>query len=376
MKILTFTNCRLDEKLGSGKTVSMYSKGLKKLGHYVSVNEPRDYEVFPNLNRAVKFRQAWGAWLVAQEKLRHSNYDILECYGDEFWLVIQQISKLKLDNRPMIVAHTNGLELLDRDRSYAYDSKSAFRVWFDRQTHARLSNIAFAKTDAFVSLCQLDCQYVLDRGLYTQHRAAVVPPGLDSEYLSMDFCPKRENRVAFTGSWIPRKGIKNLCLVMTKVLSQKLDLYFDIYGTRDDPDVILSCFPDVLQERIIVHPRLSNQEIAEGLAKAKVFFFPTQYEGYGIALAEAMACGCAVVTTPTGLGYEIEHGTEGLVCDFNDVDKMEKSINKLLEFDDLRISISQAGFDKVSGLTWEANVKKLEEKYQEWILDYGKSSIV
>ena len=373
MNIITFTNTRLDPKLGSGKTVLMYSRGLNTLGHEVDVNEPKDYEFLPNLNRAIKFRQAWGAWLTAKEKLKQGKYDIIEFYGDEFWFVIGQVSKLKSPYRPLLVAHTNGLELLDRERSHAYDRrKSPFRLWFDRQTHARFSNIAFGKTDAFVSLCQRDRQYVLDLGLYPENRTAVVPPGLDPEYLSMAFSIQREERVAFTGSWIPRKGIDNLCTVITKLLMQKPDLHFDIYGTTELPDVILAYFPEILHDRIVVHPRLSNQEIADGLTKAKVFFFPTQYEGYGIALAEAMACGCAVVTTPTGFGAELENEEEGIVCDFNDVQRMESVIIQLLEIEDFRIKIARNGWHKVRELTWETNVKKLESIYKEWMAASGR----
>lgn len=44
MRILSLTNCPLDPKSGSGKTVLMYSQGLRNLGQFVDVAEPKDYE--------------------------------------------------------------------------------------------------------------------------------------------------------------------------------------------------------------------------------------------------------------------------------------------------------------------------------------------
>ena len=114
MRILSLTNCPLDPKSGSGKTVLMYSKGLQNLGHSVDVAEPKDYETWHGIGRAKKFRQAWGAWNFVKQKLRITQYGVIEFYGDEFWLATWQLSKLP--KRPLLVAHTNGLELIDRDR--------------------------------------------------------------------------------------------------------------------------------------------------------------------------------------------------------------------------------------------------------------------
>lgn len=373
MQILSLTNCPLDPNLGSGKTVLTYSQGLRSLGHSVDVFEPKDYETGYGLGRAKKFRQAWGAWSLVKQKLQATPYDLIEFYGDEFWLATWQLSKrLK---RPWLVAHTNGLELLDQERSSAYKPQSnSLSNWFTKQTHARFSQMAFAHADAFVSLCELDRQYVLNLGLYPVERTTVVEPGLDQEYLSQPLTSQKAERVAFTGTWSPRKGIDTLSAVMTKVLTQHQHLYFDIYGTGGAQDTVLTWFPAEFHSRIVVHPRLSNQEIAEGLAKAKVFFFPSEYEGFGIALAEAMACSCAVVTTPTGFGAELAHDQEALVCDFNDIGAMEQAVLQLLRDDELRSKIADGGWKRVRSLNWEANIQKLETIYCRWIEEHQKPS--
>jgi glycosyltransferase involved in cell wall biosynthesis len=373
MQVLSFTNCPLDPNLGSGKTVLSYTQGLRALGHTVDVANPQDYELWMQLGgRVKKFRQAWGAWNLAQQKLQTHPYDLLEFYGDEFWLITQQLAKQP--NRPLLVAHTNGLELLDHDRSQAYKPQNnPLKRWFFQQTHTRFSHIAFAQADAFVSLCELDCQYVLDRGLYPADRVAVVEPGLDKEYLSLPFIPQKQDRIAFMGSWIDRKGINNLITVMIRILTQHPTFQFDIYGTGSTPASIHNDFPVNLRDRITVYPRLSNQDIANGIAQAKIFFFPSQYEGFGIALAEAMACSCAAVTTPTGFGAALKHDKEAIQCDFNDIDAMTNAILNLLENETWRSTIAHQGWQRVQSLRWDTNIQKLDTLYRHWTGEHQSS---
>ncbi len=366
MKILSLTNCPLDPTLGSGKTVLKYSQGLRSLKHTVDVFEPKDYESWYGLGRAKKFRQAWGSWIFVKQKLLAEQYDVIEFYGDEFWLATWQLANLP--KRPLLVAHTNGLELLNRERAKIYNtSHNHLRNLLTEQTHDRFSRMAFAHTDAFVSLCKLDRQYVLDLGLYPEERTTVVEPGLDREYISVPFSAQRQERIAFTGSWTPRKGVSNLCAVVSKVLAQNSELNFDLYGTGVARSAVLSCFSTELHSRIVVHPRLSSQEIANGLAQAKVFFFPSQYEGFGMALAEAMACGCAAVTTRTGFGAELCDEQEVLLCDFDDLEAMEKAILLLLQDEHLRVRIAYRGWKRVRSLTWEANIERLAAVYKQWL---------
>lgn len=375
MRILSLSTCPLDPTLGSGKTRLRWSEGLRALGHTVEMIEPKEFEVWHGRARARRFRQAWGARGLVKEKLRAGNYDMVEFFGGEFGLATWKLSKMP--SRPLIVAHTDGLELLASERERAYNPPDGFkRGWrarYSRQTHERLSRAAFAYADAFVSLCGLDREYVLRCGLYTPERAAVVAPGLDKEYLSIPFRRERGERVAYAGSWIPRKGVGLLTAVMSRVMRQKPRLLFDIYGTGGQRDAVLASFPAELRQRITVHPRLTNQEIAAGLSRASVFFFPTQYEGFGMALAEAMACGCAPVTTRTGFGADLRDGEDALLCDFTETGAMECAILTLLNDDELRWAIASRAWERVRDFSWEANVAKLEAFYRQWTSEHARS---
>jgi glycosyltransferase involved in cell wall biosynthesis len=376
IKILSLSTCQLDPVLGSGKTRLRWSQGLRDLGHSVDMVEPRDYETLYGMRRALRFRQAWGALSFVKERLATNDYDLIEFFGGEFGLITWQLSKLQ--KRPLVVAHTDGVELLASERERAYNAPDSFkchlRGWFSSLTHERLSRAAFVYADAFVTGCALDRTHVLNLGLYPPDRTAVIQPGLDREYIAMPWIMQKQERVAYTGSWISRKGIDILSRVMSRVLIQKPYLYFDVYGTGGDREAVLGHFPDVVHDRIIVYPRLSNQEIACGLAKAKIFFFPSQYEGFGMALAEAMACSCAAVTTRTGFGAELFDGDEAVLCDFNDAEVMERSIINLLENEELRSRIARGAWARVQSLTWDTNTKLLEAIYLQWVSEYEEAN--
>ena len=102
------------------------------------------------------------------------------------------------------------------------------------------------------------------------------------------------------------------------------------------------------------------------LERAKVFLFPSLYEGFGMATAEAMACGCAAVVTPTGFGGSLVNDTEALVRPFQDVDKLSDAARQLLSNRVLRDNIAQAGRKRVSELTWSRQVDRLDAAYRQW----------
>ena len=366
MDILTFSNCKLDPKLGAGKIILRFTEQLTRQGHHVTVEQPHDYTLWQGQSRAIKFRMAGGAWRIYNAWLKKQPYDLIEFYGDDFWPVSWQLSRRA--KRPLLVAHTNGLELLLKEREASYEPPRSLPY---RQVvapaYARLSRLAFKSADAFVALCELDRQYVVDHGFYPAERTAVVEPGLDPVFLGLPLSLSRPKRVAYTGTWIVRKGIRLISAVMSKLLIQDPELTFYAYGTGLSEEAVQADFPAAVRDRVKVYPKLDGKAIAEGLQQAQVFFFPSQFEGFGLALAEAMACGCACVTTPTGYGAALKDQQEALVCDFEDVTAMAAAIARLLAEPDFRYRIAEAGYKRVQALSWESSAKKLAETYAQWL---------
>ncbi len=114
MRLLALSNCRNDPLLGSGRTRRAWTEGLRALGHEVELIDSEQLigaaEHQPRGRRAKLMVAAWRR--LAGMDL--SRWVLIEFYGSEFWLATWRLSRQA--RRPLLVAHTDGLELLMAER--------------------------------------------------------------------------------------------------------------------------------------------------------------------------------------------------------------------------------------------------------------------
>lgn len=99
---------------------------------------------------------------------------------------------------------------------------------------------------------------------------------------------------------------------------------------------------------------------------AKIFVFPTLYEGFGLPIIEAMANGVPVVTSNISSLPEIAEGNAVLVDPFN-VAEITQAIFDLLTKPDMSQEFSQHGKEKAKEFDWQKTAKETLTIYQEAI---------
>ncbi len=132
----------------------------------------------------------------------------------------------------------------------------------------------------------------------------------------------------------PQKGFLYAVQAMPEILRRHPRARLLSVGATTDPQWVerLKAEIDALGLADKVHILGARRDVPELLRACDVFVFPSLYEGLGIALIEAMAAGCACVTTNTGpLPEVVTDGANGLLVPPADPSALAAAINALLD---------------------------------------------
>jgi len=128
-------------------------------------------------------------------------------------------------------------------------------------------------------------------------------------------------RLLFVGNLSIRKGVDVLAAVM-----KKLGAGFELRCiTMQEPRME---FPS----NVTVSTRVPLARLPELYGNATMLLFPSRLEGFGYAVAEAMACGKPVVCSNcSSLPELIDEGRGGFLCDVDDTDGFAEKIKYIHE---------------------------------------------
>lgn len=120
--------------------------------------------------------------------------------------------------------------------------------------------------------------------------------------------------------------------------------------------------PKLLPSWIKYEKNVNEKRLNEIYNEASIYLYPAIKEGFGLTGAEAMACGCAYVSSDYGGVHEYTiNGRNVLLSLPRDVNGLVKNVSYLIENDIERINIAKAGVEDIKTLDWKNNIEKLEE---------------
>jgi len=97
---------------------------------------------------------------------------------------------------------------------------------------------------------------------------------------------------------------------------------------------------------------------------AKIFVFPSLYEGFGLPPLEAMAHGTPVVASNTSSLPEVA-GNAALLVNPENVFEIERALQRALLDQTLRDRMKQRGYEQAQRFSWTASVSRILEIYRE-----------
>jgi len=119
-----------------------------------------------------------------------------------------------------------------------------------------------------------------------------------------------------------------------------------------------------LENNVLLPGNISNIELALFYNGAILFVYPSLYEGFGLPIIEAMACGCPVVTSNTSSIPEVA-GSAGLMIDPRDVTELASAMHRVLVNHELRRKMKVAGIERAKLFSWEKTSQETLKVYQD-----------
>ena len=176
-----------------------------------------------------------------------------------------------------------------------------------------------------------------------------------------------ERFVLYQGTLQPRKNVETLVRAYALLRRQGSDDHqLVLAGPRGwQYEPIFELTRQLGLEDSVTFPGfVPDDDLPLWYSSATVFAFPSRYEGFGLPLLEAMACGAPVVSSNASSLPEVV-GEAGLLVDPSDVEGLCSALGQLLEDEPLRQALSAAGRVRAGTFSWRRNAAETVQVYRE-----------
>jgi glycosyltransferase involved in cell wall biosynthesis len=169
--------------------------------------------------------------------------------------------------------------------------------------------------------------------------------------------------ILYVGGFDPRKNMEKAVLAFKKLI--------DTYGYFNLDFVIVCSYDEATKNRFLnfikklnVSGRIkltgyvSEAELVGLYKDAKVFFFPSLYEGFGLPILEAMAIGTPIAASNCSSIPEVV-GDAGLLFNPEDITDMAEKLNAILSNDELAGTLRVKGIKRANTFSWKQSAHEL-----------------
>jgi D-inositol-3-phosphate glycosyltransferase len=261
----------------------------------------------------------------------------------------------------------------------------------EQESQARIDaeTLLMDKSDAIITPSNSDKQYLMYLYGTNENKIFEIPPGvntnlfkpIDKSTAKLHIAEnKNEKIILFVGRIEPLKGIDVLLYAIKILISQHLPVPFSLLIIGGDISQHSNTWSPLLkhleQLRHILHISAQVKFIGQRPQHELLYFYnaadvvvmPSHYESFGMAAAEAMACGVPVITTNvTGISHLIDEGRSTLVTSVNNPLLLASQIKKLLTDKILYDQVKRNSIENVQNLTWKKVTLRIEQVYQKYL---------
>jgi glycosyltransferase involved in cell wall biosynthesis len=117
-----------------------------------------------------------------------------------------------------------------------------------------------------------------------------------------------------------------------------------------------------IEKQMMLPGVVDDDRLIELYRQASLFVFPSRYEGFGLPVLEAMACGCPVICSNASSLPEVT-GDAALLVDPMDVEGLAKAMQRVLSDPDLAGDLRQRGPVRAAQFSWDRTARGMVAVY-------------
>jgi len=168
-----------------------------------------------------------------------------------------------------------------------------------------------------------------------------------------------------------RKPHKNIWRMLCAFSSVKCCRDIRLFMTGDEDSSLLTMISKLgLRGRCICLGVVRDEELAALYRGAVALLFSSLYEGFGLPIVEAMACGVPVVTSNCSGMVEVA-GDGAVLVDPYSVESIADGIRRVAEDSALRQELREKGLARVRLFSWDATAEKVQSALDAVIAEGG-----
>lgn len=205
----------------------------------------------------------------------------------------------------------------------------------------KLMSFLAKKFDAFVVLTNGNVEEWEDL-----KNLVVIPNPLS--FYPVESSSLQNKKVIAVGKQGYQKGYDLLLQAWQKANINSKDWKLEIYGKIEPQEKLKELAIQLgIFDKVVFFP--PTQQIEEKYLDASLFVLSSRFEGFGMVLIEAMACGvpCVSFNCPHGPADIIKHGKDGLLLPNGDVEQLAEALTDIMEHEEKRQLMGAAAKENV-----------------------------
>ena len=285
-------------------------------------------------------------------------------FSGHLWEQAELPIYLKYHNNPVLMNFANTAPMFYRNQITVIHDLSFLRNpgWFSKKFYYYyrflVSRIA-RNSLKIITDSEFSKQEIMNLLNVSENRIRVVYSAVSENLMSeakKNFHNNYDDYILTVSSLDPRKNLTNLISALRRGKLKNTRLV--VVGS-ENKIFVHKGLEDILKynTNVVFTGYISDTELAGLYRNARLFVYPSFYEGFGLPPLEAMACGCPTVVSKTASLPEV-CGEAAYYIDPYAIESIAHGIHEVLTNENLRRTMIKKGLERIKLFSWEKTAKE------------------